>query len=124
MSTLKALRNETYVNLETYRKNGKAVPTPVWFVEQDGVLYVRTVANSGKVKRVRNNPRVRVAACDVRGKLKGDWLPAQAVIASSDEAERANALLNQKYGLLKRLFDLFGALQRSQYTVIKIYPEM
>lgn len=124
MSTLKGLKNETYINLETYRKSGKAVPTPVWFVEQDGVLYVRTVANSGKVKRVRNNPRVRVAACDVRGTVKGEWLPAQAVIAGGDEAEQVNDLLNRKYGLLKRLFDLMGALQRSQYAVIKIYPEV
>lgn len=78
MSDLSTLRSETYINLQTFRKNGQGVPTPVWFVEENGVLYVRTLARSGKVKRVRNNPHVRVAACDARGNLKGAWLEARA----------------------------------------------
>ena len=59
-----------YLNLVTYRRSGTAVPTPMWFVEEGGVLYVRTPAKSGKVKRLRNNPRVRVVPSDGRG---GPW---------------------------------------------------
>jgi len=122
MSDLSTLRSETYINLQTFRKNGQGVPTPVWFVEENGVLYVRTLARSGKVKRVRNNPHVRVAACDARGNLKGTWLEARALLADETEAAHANDLLNRKYGLMKRAFDLMGLIRKESYAVIKIMP--
>ncbi|MCS7324271.1 MAG: PPOX class F420-dependent oxidoreductase [Anaerolineae bacterium] len=122
MSDLSALRSETYINLQTFRRNGQGVPTPVWFVEEGGVLYVRTLARSGKVKRVRNNPRVRVAACDARGNLKGEWVEAQAWLVGETEAAHANELLNRKYGLMKRAFDLIGWVRKDSYAVIKITP--
>lgn len=122
MSDLSALRGESYINLQTFRKNGQGVPTPVWFAEENGVLYVRTLARSGKVKRVRNNPRVLVAACDARGNLKGTWLEAHAVLADEAEAAHANELLNRKYGLMKRAFDLMGLVRKEAYAVIKIVP--
>ena len=37
--------------------------TPVWFVQQGGRLLVETDAAAGKVKRIRCNPAVQVAAC-------------------------------------------------------------
>lgn len=61
-----------YLNLETYRRDGRAVRTPLWFAESGGLLYVYSLADAGKVKRMRNNPRVRLAPCDIRGKLKGE----------------------------------------------------
>jgi hypothetical protein len=60
MNGLAQFAGQQYLNLETYRKTGQAMPTPVWFLEDNGTLYVRTVANSGQVKRIRNNSRVRV----------------------------------------------------------------
>lgn len=69
---LELFKERKYINLATYRKNGGLVPTPVWFVQDQKGLYVRTIANSGKVKRVRNNPQVQVAVCDARGNLLGD----------------------------------------------------
>ena len=65
---------QKYLSLETYRKSGKAVPTPVWFVEHDGVLYASAPVHTGKVKRLRNSPQARVAPCDSRGQVKGEWL--------------------------------------------------
>jgi PPOX class probable F420-dependent enzyme len=75
------LDKRDFLNLETFRKNGAGVRTPVWFAadpttdirSKDAKLYIYTVENTGKVKRVRNNPRVRVAPCNRTGKLEGEW---------------------------------------------------
>lgn len=118
---LKAFDNQKYLNLETYRRNGQAMPTPVWFVRDGDALYVRTVADSGKVKRARNNPRVRVAPCEVRGELKGDWVEGKATLVDDPAvAQRVVQLLNQKYGLMKRLFDVMGVFSRRNYAIIRI----
>src|SRR5215510_11774804 len=85
-----------YINLESYRRDGSGVRTPLWFVEDNGVLYFYTVAHSYKVNRIRNNPRVRVVPCDMRGKVKGDWVDATARRLDEAEARHANELLNRK----------------------------
>jgi PPOX class probable F420-dependent enzyme len=118
---LKAFDNQKYLNLETYRRSGQAMPTPVWFVRDGDTLYVRTVKDSGKVKRVRNNPRVRVAPCEARGELKGPWVEAKATLVEDPAiTQRVVQLLNQKYGLMKRLFDVMGIFSRRNYAVIEI----
>lgn len=120
-AALSAFENQKYLNLETYRKSGQAMPTPVWFVQDGDKLYVRTVDNSGKVKRVRNNPHVRVAPCEVRGELKGPWVEAKASLVNDPATtQRVVQLLNQKYGLMKRAFDLMNILNRRGYAVIEI----
>lgn len=108
---LAAFAGQNYLNLETLRKNGTPVATPVWFAEADGTLYVYSLAESGKMKRVRNNPRVRIAPCDMRGNVTGTWIAATARLLEGDEARRANDLLNKKYWFGKRLLDLFAALR-------------
>ena len=102
--------NEKYLNLETLRKTGTPVRTPLWFAEENGLLYIYSLADAGKVKRIRNNPRVRVAPCDMRGKLKGDWVNGQARILDGAEADHANSLLDAKYGLMKRIGNLTSNL--------------
>ena len=102
---------QNYLNLETLRKNGTPVATPVWFAEAEGVLYVYSLAESGKMKRIRNNPRVRIAPCDIRGNVTGAWVPATARLIEGEDARRANELLNKKYWFGKRLLDLFAALR-------------
>lgn len=92
-----------YISLETYRKNGQGVPTPVWFVESGNRLYVSTPASSGKIKRLRNNPKVRVAICDMRGNAKGGWVEGEARLVTGDEAQQATAMLLKKYGLQARI---------------------
>src|SRR5438132_12331821 len=67
-----------HISLETYRKTGDLVRTPVWFVEENGELFVRTDSDTGKIKRIRNNPRVRVAPCNMRGTVKSDWVEGEA----------------------------------------------
>lgn len=105
---------EKYLNLETCRKNGKAIATPVWFAEDGGVLYIYSLADAGKVKRIRNNPRVRVAPCDVRGKLKGKWVAARTRILQGDEAAKGHRLLDEKYGLLKKIGNVFSKLMKRE----------
>lgn len=117
---LRAFAGHKYLNLESYRRNGQPVRTPLWFVEMDGRLYVRTPDNAWKVKRIGHTPRVRVALCDMRGGLKGEWIDATARFAQGEEAERANRLLNAKYGILKRLIDWGTWLRRRGHVVIAI----
>ena len=63
MSEFQNLHAKKYIALETFKKNKQAVKTPVWFVIHNGVIYVITREKTGKVKRIKNNPRVRIAPC-------------------------------------------------------------
>ena len=111
---------QKYLNLETYRKNGVAVATPVWFAEDAGVLYIYSLANAGKVKRIRNNTRVRVIPCDMRGKPKGEWVEGVARILDAAEAERAHRLLDKKYGWIKKIGGLYSKLMKRERAAIAI----
>lgn len=116
-----------YVSLETYRKTGVPVKTPVWFVQDVShrdptitVLYIYSEADAGKVKRIRNNTVVRVAPCNIRGSLRGTWVGGRARICSDEEADHGQELLRQKYGLLKRGGDFFARLLGHKQTVIAV----
>lgn len=122
-TSLAQFDRQKYLNLETFRKSGVGVKTPVWFVEQDGVLYVRTVADSGKVKRIRNNGQVRIVPCKSRGEALGEWAEARAELVNADKAEQVNSLLKRKYGLLKSMFDLMGRSSKAEPATIAIYLE-
>ncbi|MEM7531709.1 MAG: PPOX class F420-dependent oxidoreductase [Chloroflexota bacterium] len=79
------LNNPRYISLETFRKNGTGVKTPVWTVEKEGELYVWTDADSWKAKRIRNNANVRVAPSDFSGNVKGDWVDGVAQVTTAEE---------------------------------------
>lgn len=116
-------QNHQYLNLETFRKNGIGVRTPVWFVQEGDSLYVWTQADSGKAKRVRNNPQVRVAPCKADGTLLGEWLLARATRDDSEQAlHYVRQRTSQKYGFLFQMFRLLGWLGRRKYTTIQIQP--
>ena len=124
MSTFKPLHGQQYLNLETFRRSGLGMKTPVWFVEDGSTLYVRTIANSGKVKRIRNNGQVNIAPCKVDGALLGEWIPAAArEVTDADIAVKVDRLLDKKYGLLKKMFALSSAIQGRKYTIIEIKKE-
>jgi len=111
-----------YISLESFRKTGEGVATPVWFAEERGILYVYSEAASGKIKRIRNNPSVRIAPCDMRGALRGDYIEATARILESDEAQHADDLLNAKYFLLKRLLGFFAKFRPRPRAWLAIQP--
>ena len=118
---LSQFTGKRYLNLETYRKSGAAVRTPLWFAqdEAEGVLYVCSLADSGKVKRLRNNPRVRIVPSDIKGNPKGEWVEARAEILDAQGAARGHQLLREKY-VMKRLFDLLGRLKKRRHAVMAI----
>jgi len=116
---LAQLGGHKYMSLETFKKNGQGVKTPVWFVLHENALYLYTKADSWKVKRIRNNPRVRVAACNFRGDIKGPWLDATASLVEGDERLAADALLDRKY-FLKKIFNILSRLNRHKRAMFKI----
>jgi hypothetical protein len=120
---LKRFAGEKYISLESFRRSGQGVATPVWFVESGGALYIYSLANAGKVKRIRNNPRVRIAPCTLRGRVTGEWIEAEARIVEGKEDQLGHALLRQKYGWSKKIGDLFSRLRKRQRAVIAIHLE-
>ena len=110
---------QKYISLETFKKNGQGVKTPVWFVLYKNALYVYTEADSWKVERIRKNPRVRVAACTVRGVIKGPWLDATASLVEGDERLAADKLLDRKY-FLKKILNFLAKINRHKRAMIKI----
>ena len=113
------LGGQKYISLETFKKNGQGVKTPIWFVLYKNAFYVYTEADSWKVRRIRNNPRVRVAVCNVRGDIKGPWLDATASLVEGDERLAADQLLDRKY-VLKKLFNFLTRINRHKRAMIKI----
>jgi len=112
--------NTEYMRLETFKKNGQSVATPVWFVEDGQVLYVRSYANSGKVKRMANNSRVRVAPSDPLGHPKGVTIEGNARMVDGMKSVQVSQLLYRKYGLMKMSFDLWGAIKQLDWAVFEI----
>lgn len=113
--------NESYITMETFRRDGTPVATPVWFVEENGLVYVGTFAKLGKVKRLRNNARVRVAPSSRLGRPQGEWREGTARILDPDaEADRAQLLLTRKHGLIKRVTDWWYQRSHGQAIVLAI----
>ena len=112
--------NANYLNLESYRKNGTLVATPMWFALQNDTLYVYSLANAGKVKRIRNNAKVRVVPCDMRGKPQGEWVEANARILDEPGAKLGHRLLDEKYGWMKRIGNIYSRLMKRERVVMAI----
>ena len=122
---IKRLTPETYVSLATFRRNGRAVETPVWFAILSGKLYVVTDGTSAKVKRIRATKRVRVAPCNARGSVSGDWIDGTArILKEAGLVKRAHAALYEKYGwqmwLLDAVSRLFGRIGRRAYLELSV----
>jgi len=118
---LEPFENQQYLNLETFRKNGQGVKTPVWFAREGDSLYVWTQANSGKAKRARNVANANIAPCKADGTLLGDWHPVTVLRDDSPEAvKKVRGLFVKKYGLAFHIFALMGKLRRAQYTTLKL----
>lgn len=117
-SRLSQFSGEKYLSMETYRKTGQPVRTPVWFIERSGVFYVRTSEDTGKYKRIRNNQNIKIAPCNSRGKVKGEWVKAVARPVDENETDRVYKLLKQKYGIIYRITRMF--LRGAKYVVLEI----
>jgi PPOX class probable F420-dependent enzyme len=121
MMTSASFTDQKYLSLETFRRNGVGVRTPVWFVQDGEALFVRTIANSGKVKRIRNNAHVNIAPCKLDGALLGDWVPAVGREVNNPETnQKVDQLLWKKYGLVKAMFSLAGSMNGRKYTILEM----
>jgi len=122
MKPLDQFADQPYLNLETFRRNGEGMKTPVWFVQDGEKLYIRTIADSGKVKRIRNNPRINVSPCKMDGELIGSWCTARGgeIRDNPDIEETIDRLVDLKYGEIKREMTRKAAEAGRKYTILEI----
>jgi PPOX class probable F420-dependent enzyme len=120
--SLEQFQKQNYLNIETLRKSGQSVKTPVWFVQDGETFFVWTQENAGKAKRIRNNGAVRIAPCTSSGEVLGEWITARAQTNEAPEAiSDLEKLMKKKYGIMFHIFGFLGRLRGgSKYTAIKI----
>ena len=111
--------DQKYINLETYKKDGTSVRTPVWFVIDNELIYVITRESTGKVKRLKNNHDVRIVLCSFKGEPKNEWIKGKAEKITGKEADTAIKLRKKKYGMLARLTGIFTS-QKGNLVVYSI----
>ena len=122
---LSRFEGENVISLETYRRNGEPIRTPVWFIKENGVLYVHTSDNTGKVKRIRRNPKVRVAPSYFRGKPKAEFIEAWAELETNPgTVKEYYSQIYKKYGLQGTLTKFIQRFSRSKTNdiIIAIHP--
>ena len=124
--SLDALRGHKYALLTTFKKSGEAVPTPIWFgLDDQGRAYIRTGPEVAKVRRIRNDPHVRMTPCTFRGRPKGPTVEGTARVVAQDEKEHAEHALQSNYGLGRRIYERFiapGELYDAAY--IEVSPRV
>lgn len=103
MYDLKEIKSQKYISLETYKKNNQSVRTPVWFVIKDDLIYVVTRIQTGKVKRLRNNLKVKFALCTIKGKVTGEWVSGTAKILTEEQIKEAVKWRDKKYGFMAKI---------------------
>ena len=121
MSDFSRFRKEEFLSLETYRKNGQTIKSPMWFAQDNDALYLWTMADTSKVKRIRNNPHVNIATCKRMGEVTGEWMTAHATIDDSPiVVAQVEAMLLKKVGLFFRIFRLIDAIRDRQKNSYRI----
>ena len=118
---LAQFKDEKVISLETYRRNGEPVRRPVWFLEEDGIIYVHTDDSTGKAKQIRRNPKVRVAPSHFRGRPKADYVDAQAELDTDPATvEKYRSRIYKKYGLMGSFTTFLQRFSRSKAKDILI----
>ncbi|MEV6599156.1 PPOX class F420-dependent oxidoreductase [Actinoplanes sp. NPDC051346] len=120
MPTLEQLGSEKYVLLTTFRRDGRAVATPLWVVPDGTGLAFWTPKGTGKLKRIRNSGRVTLAACDLRGNPRGEAVEATARIGDEADRVRVGDALKRKYGLMGHLTLLGSRVRRGLHGTTTI----
>ncbi len=121
--TMEQLAEASYLRLTTFKRDGTAVPTPVWVVRDGDLLAVITGPATGKAKRLRHTPRVLLAVCDRRGRVAPGAPEAEGtatLVADPAAIDRLGDLLVRKYGLLARAMRLSARLRRTESVRVEI----
>ena len=103
MKYLEEIESEKYISVETYKKNGDSVRTPVWFTIKDNQIFVVTRDQTGKVKRLKNNTQVKIATCAIKGTIKGKWNSGVAEILDEEKTKDAVKRRDKKYGFFSKM---------------------
>ena len=117
-----SLRGHAYAVLVTYRRNGEAMPSPVWFgVDDAGTAYVKTRDDVGKVKRLRNDSRVLIARSNSRGKPTGPAIKGTGRVLPQSEWAHAEATIEAAYGTTRKMSErvLGGPAELAAYIEIR-----
>jgi PPOX class probable F420-dependent enzyme len=112
MDEIARLSTGSYLLVTTFRRDGTAVPTPVWTVRDGESLLVWSAADAGKVKRIRRDGAVRLAPCDLRGGPTGPEVAGHAVLLEGEESRHAQRLVIGRYGVVGRLLALGSRIRR------------
>ena len=108
MNPLEEIDSEKCISIETYRKNNEPVKTPVWFVIKNNLIYVLTRNKTGKIKRLRNNQKVKIATCSYKGKIIGNWREGTATILTDEQTKEVAKWRNKKYGFMAKVAQFFS----------------
>ena len=97
--------NVQYINLETFKKDGSKVTTPVWVAQQNNSLVVTTGKNAGKVKRIRNNGKAIIYTTNQSGskKLSEELEVKGSILSDEDLKTEAVTILKKKYGIMAKM---------------------
>ena len=116
--------DQKYINLETYKKDNTPIKTPVWFVIDNGLVYIITRESTGKVKRLKNNQNVRIVPCSFKGEIKSEWVNGKAQKITGSEADKVIEIRKKKYGFSARLVEVklqLSGLFNSQKGNLVVY---
>lgn len=117
--SLKQFDKQQYMNIETFRKNGQGVKTPVWFAQDGETLLIWTASDSGKAKRIRRDGHVRITPSTGSGESTGEWISAKAIVDES-AANYVAEQFKKKYGFMFNVFSMLGKARGTKYTAIKV----
>jgi PPOX class probable F420-dependent enzyme len=120
---LEAFKRQQFINLTTWRKNGAAVITTVWFALENGKLYGTSQAQAGKLKRIRNHPQVTFAPATYNSKVLGETCQGMARLLAPEEYPLARTALKRKYGLQFLLLSGVARLSGRQDVFWEITPQ-
>ena len=113
------LRGRKYALLVTYKRSGEGVPTPVWFgLDDRGHAFVRTGRLAAKARRIRNDPRVKLAPCTVRGTPIGAYAEGTARLLPPADEARAESAIQGNYGLGRKVYERSAASFEAYYIEI------
>jgi PPOX class probable F420-dependent enzyme len=108
-----------YINLESYKKDGRPALTPVQSIEENGLVYFRTGPKTWKVKRIQRNPQVRIVPSDRNGRPTGTWMDGRAQILEGQERDRIMQLFKREYGTVgNAMVNFVGRLRGERLTTI------
>lgn len=106
-----SLDNAQYLSLSTRKRDGSRVETPVWFAQQQSVIFIFSEGDAGKIKRIRNFADVKLSPCTVTGKITGESIDGTAkILTDAKDIQKAHQALVKKYGWQMRLLDMGSAL--------------